>query len=193
MLRAKNILKKLSREYNFNYDKFFYVEFKNIIVVLCDNKLIFSEIDYKKIIVGRSFGVIIVKNGIGGNVGFDELKILYNKNKEEETIMLFNEAVVKSIEFNQVDEVATNIALEVFARNSKELNIVERDSKFYVVKKGKSKELNIETVKKMIEKALVGIKVADITSKPKLVHLITELNLIKKYELEIEETEIELF
>lgn len=108
---------------------------------------------------------------------------------------MFKEMVINSVVFNEVDEVATQSFIKTFAlNNQKELNIEQKGDKFYVIKKGKSKEFTVSMIKDTVEKAIIGKTIKEVYENSKLIMLIENLNLIKETTLvSNDDVELELF
>ena len=107
---------------------------------------------------------------------------------------MFGEMTVTGVKFNEIDEIAGGAFLKTFAKNNSDLGISEIDGKFYLVKKGKSKLMNTDTIKDIVKNELVGKTMDEIQSNHKLILLIEELNLIDLVELKSKtEEDISLF
>lgn len=108
---------------------------------------------------------------------------------------MFNNMTIEKVVLNEVDSIAGATFLKTFARNNQsEMNIVEVDGEFYIVKKGKSRLLNAKTILDIVEKSLVGKTILEVNSNVKLKLLIQELNLIGEITLKSKvEEDLELF
>ena len=107
---------------------------------------------------------------------------------------MLNNLKVKNVIFNEVDEIAGGVFLKTFGLNNQtSLNIKEVNGKFYMVKGGKSKLIDVGTISELVNSSIIGKTLSEIKSNSTLLLLIQELNLIKEITFESVNEEICLF
>lgn len=107
---------------------------------------------------------------------------------------MLNEMKVVGVKFREVDQIAFEMAIKDYVRNSTEFKAVEKDGKLYVIKNGKSFELTADSLNGQIEKGLVGSNILEVNRKSDLLNLAKSSGILVGLTLELEdEDEIELF